>query len=122
MKEGERAQMADRVVSPLYSSSRGWLTEHWYWSHAITKKYTMKGAKHSRAITLDKENQSTSLRTAWREEGRESETGWVERPSPQSGGVLVEYSVGLFLGAVDFKSIGAGFDPRRCPRDTRCHN
>lgn len=30
VKEGERAQMESSVVSPLYKSNRGWLTEHWY--------------------------------------------------------------------------------------------
>lgn len=53
--------MESRVASPRYSSTSGWVTEHWYWSHDITKKNTMKGAKHSRTITLHKENQSTSL-------------------------------------------------------------
>lgn len=30
VKEGARAQMESRVVSPVYNSMRGWLTEHWY--------------------------------------------------------------------------------------------
>lgn len=37
VKEGARAQMESRVVSPRNKSNRGWLTEHWYWSQAITK-------------------------------------------------------------------------------------
>lgn len=43
-------------------SSTGAVSEQRYWSHAMMKKYTMKGEHSSRKTTLARENQSTSLR------------------------------------------------------------
>lgn len=62
VREAVRDQIVSSVVSPLTNSKTGWLTEHWYWSQAITKQKTMKGAKQRRPNTEIRENQSTSLR------------------------------------------------------------